>query len=609
MSAPELAQLELLAQVDELITRLSRWSQAESPWGPINYCQALIRRLLKRVETLRIRLEAPLVVATFGGTGTGKSTLVNALVGQECTRTGRQRPTTTRPILIVHSQTELEALGLPLEDFEIVRCDSPILRDIVIVDCPDPDTSETETAGSNLQLLHQLLPHCDVLVYTSTQQKYRSARVSEELGLAATGCRLLFVQTHADLDSDVREDWRRQLDEHYEVPDVFFVDSLRALTEQQAGHRPSGDFARLQDLLTTRLAASQRLQIRRANLIDLLHAAIEHCRTHLSTHWEPVKQLEVALEQQRQELIESMARQLRDELLVSRNLWERRLLSSVTQIWGFSPFSSVLRVYNGLGSLIASMTFFRARTSAQMALIGAIHGTRWLTQRQQEKDAEERWQRIGSFGLDDAALREAQLVVSGYVHAAGLDAALAESHSLDRLRHQAVRVEDQFLGDAGRRSDDIINRLAVKKSGFFVRTFYEILFLLFVGFVLFRIGRNFFYDSMFLGEPLLTVDFYLSAGVFFVLWSGVLVMAFTRRLQRGLKREIDRLAQELALGRLSQGLFPELEHCCREIRLQRERLDALALSTADIRNHIATAPGLGTQIKPRGEPVLATERS
>ena len=30
-------------------------------------------------------------------------------------------------------------------------------RDIVIIDCPDPDTSEAETAGSNIERLHRLL--------------------------------------------------------------------------------------------------------------------------------------------------------------------------------------------------------------------------------------------------------------------------------------------------------------------------------------------------------------------------------------------------------------------------------------------------------------------
>src|SRR5690606_22149522 len=138
--------------------------------------------------------------------------------------------------------------------------DAPVLRDLVVIDCPDPDTSETDAPGSNLERLRKLLPHCDVLIYTSTQQKYRSARVASELGQAATGCRLLFVQTHADRDDDVRDDWRTHLAEHFAVPEVFFVDSLRALEEQRGERRPSGEFGRLLDVLTTELAASERVR-------------------------------------------------------------------------------------------------------------------------------------------------------------------------------------------------------------------------------------------------------------------------------------------------------------------------------------------------------------
>ncbi len=600
MTTPELEQLTLFAQIDELMRRLSEFSAPDSTWDPLNQCRALIRRLLKRLEVVRIRLESPLIVAMFGGTGTGKSSLVNALVGLECTKTSRERPTTTQPVLIAHPLTELEPLRLPLDDFAIVRFEAPILRDIVIIDCPDPDTSETTNRGTNLERLHRLLPHCDVLIYTSTQQKYRSARVGVELGQAATGCRLLFVQTHADIDDDIRDDWRGFLEEHYEVPEVFFVDSLRAFSEQREGRRPSGDFGRLQDLLATGLAASERVQIRRANLLDLIHTALKHCSEELATNWPAIKRLQIVLDEQRLKLISTLSAQLRDELQQSQHLWERRLLGSVTQNWGLSPFSSVLRFYNGFGSFIASASLFRARSSAQVALIGALQGTRWLSTRRKERDAESQLDRISSFGLDDGLLRESQLVISGYLRDAHIDPELADDQTLDKLRHDAARLEDEFLGGASRQIDNIIADLAGRKAGMFTRIRYEFMFLTFVGFVLYRIGKNFFYDSnsFFVKPPeaILTPHFYVPAGVFFLLWSGLLVMMFTRKLRRGLKRKIDELADELAQSRLSPGLFPHLEQACQELERQRNKFDAISSTTIELRSQLAATPGLGSPV-------------
>lgn len=595
MSSPEVAQLEMLAQVDELVGRLARWAESESPWEPMEHCRALVRRLLTRVETLRVRLEAPLIVATFGGTGTGKSALVNALVGRECTTSGRQRPTTTKPVLIAHPQTELELLGLPLEEFEVVRADGPLLRDVVILDCPDPDTTEAETHGSNLARLHHLLPFCDVLLYTSTQQKYRSARVGDELSQAATGCRLVFVQTHAEMDEDIRDDWRRQLDGQYAVPDVFFVDSLRALREQQSGVRPTGDFRRLQELLSTELAASHRTQIRRANLIDLIQSVLDYCRDHLQKHAPELDQLAEILEDQQRKLVGTLTQKLSDELLTSRRLWERRLLGAVTEQWGFSPFSAVLRLYNGLGNLIASAGLFRARSSAQMALIGAVQGVRWLTSKQAELQAESRLEQAATFSLDDALLRESQLIVGGYVQQAHLDPQLLTGGNFDSLRNEAARVEGQFLGDAGRRVDEIITRLADRHAKWYVRAGYEVLLFALLAYIVGWPAHNFFYAHPVQGVTLIPSDFYIHAGVFFVLWSTVLVMFFTRRLRRGLVNEVTRLAGELALTRLATGLFPNLEAALVDLRVQRERLETLAATTAELRREISGGTFLGAQ--------------
>ena len=199
MSGSELAHLELLAEIDALVERLNRWAEAAPAWRPAEKCRALVRRLTDRAVSLRVRLDAPLVVATLGGTGTGKSALVNALLGAEVVQTGRSRPTTTRPTLICRPGVTPDMLDIDPSTVELIERDLPALRDLVVIDCPDADTTENEPAeepsrasqraASNLARLRAILPKCDVLLVTATQQKYRSARVADELAAAACGVR------------------------------------------------------------------------------------------------------------------------------------------------------------------------------------------------------------------------------------------------------------------------------------------------------------------------------------------------------------------------------------------------------------------------------------
>ena len=636
----ELAQLELLSNVDDLIARLSAWSAESSAWESVQREKRLVQRMLERLEPMRARVEAPLVVATFGGTGVGKSSLVNALVGAEVTVAGRQRPTTTVPYVIAHPQTDLSAFGLALAplapalwgeglgvrslsreeqtphpnplpakpgrgdktaerrdsgDLHVVRKETPLLRDIVLIDCPDPDTNETETAESNLARLHRLLPFCDVLLYVSTQQKYRSARVSDELLEAAKGCRIVFVQTHAELDEDICDDWRKQLAGRFEVNDLFFVDSKRALVEQQSNVRPTGEFGRLIDLLQRELSVAQRVRIRKANLLGLVHEVLGHAKTSLSQHAPLVAKLEQALADQRHRATERMANRLRDELLVSRGLWEQRLLGQVTQLWGYSPFASVLRLWHSQSSLLASFALTRARTTAQMALVGIVHGSRWLASSQQEHEAERRLEGLTSLGLSDAELREAQLVITGHAHAAKLERPASSASTLDALRHAASSVQNEFLTDAARRIDEIILQTAKRHSHWLVRAAYEVMFAELPLFLLYRIGRNFFYDTFVRTPPLpyLDTNFYIPAAMFLVLWAGLLVMSFTGRLRRGLTQHVNELACELASLKVGDGLFPDLEQHASDFTRERDHVESFAQTVDAIRDRFSDASNLG----------------
>lgn len=597
MTHDELTRLELLAEVDSLLADLDAWATRAPNWNTARQCQAIVRRLVERADTLRVRLDAPLVVATLGGTGTGKSTLVNALVGAEVTPAGKSRPTTRQPALICRPDITPELLGIEPTDVHLVQRDLPALRDLVIIDCPDPDTTEDDTAeGTNLARLRHLLPHCDVLLITSTQQKYRSGRVLEELAAAATGARLVFVQTHADVDADVRNDWRDVLAAEYQTGDIFFVDSLSALEDAREGVQPRGDFGRLVELLTCQLTGIAASRIRRANFLDLVDQTLSLCNQRIDDAIAAVDQLESGIAEQRARLSARLASKMREELLASRRQWEGRLLSEVAARWGFSPFSLVLRTYQGIGTLLSGAALFRMRTPAQMALWGAFEGARTWKRRRARKQAESAPSRAAAWCWDESDLRTAAIIVDGYAIEAGVP---REETQTAAVVNQAGEVSTQFVESASAELSGLISRLAARHTGWLTRLRYEVLFLAMLGLLLFRLGKNFFYDSWFAAEPVEVygLNFFVAAGFWLFLWCAILLWFFSGRLRRGLKGQIDDLAGHWATPPTIAGLFVDTEANCRAIHAFRQEGQHLADEVETLKSRIVQAePGLGQRI-------------
>jgi GTP-binding protein EngB required for normal cell division len=123
------------------------------------------------------------VVALAGATGSGKSSLFNALVGAEVARIGARRPTTSKPTAAVWGGTDagelLDWLQVDARHLVTAPAEEPragSLDGLVLLDLPDFDSREV---AHRLEA-ERVLELVDVFVWVTDPQKYADARLHDD---------------------------------------------------------------------------------------------------------------------------------------------------------------------------------------------------------------------------------------------------------------------------------------------------------------------------------------------------------------------------------------------------------------------------------------------
>jgi hypothetical protein len=129
--------------------------------------EGLAADLHRQAEALDV--DRPLLsIVLMGGTGVGKSTLLNALAGGAIAQASFTRPTTRDPVVYYHESIKPDRLPAELRNCRLAPHDRVALEHKIIVDTPDLDSNE----AANRERLKHVLPVADIVLYVGSQEKY-----------------------------------------------------------------------------------------------------------------------------------------------------------------------------------------------------------------------------------------------------------------------------------------------------------------------------------------------------------------------------------------------------------------------------------------------------
>ena len=161
---------------------------------------AAVRQIDDYIRPRLADLDAPLLAVVGGSTGSGKSTIVNALIGTPTTRVGVIRPTTRQPILVhspvdagwfasdrilpglarvrgtlsapgTHATAAGDAPAVSRINELMLLAHERVPQSLAIIDAPDIDS----VAAENRALATQLLAAADLWLFVTTANRYADA--------------------------------------------------------------------------------------------------------------------------------------------------------------------------------------------------------------------------------------------------------------------------------------------------------------------------------------------------------------------------------------------------------------------------------------------------
>ncbi len=503
--------------------------------------------------------ERPLVVGLFGGTGVGKSSLLNRLAGAEIARTGVVRPTSMEITAYLHNSVNLNALPDHFDpaSFSANRHSNDALADVMWVDMPDFDSDET----ANKDQVLQWLPHIDLLIYVVTPERYKDA-----------------------------EGWRMMLENSYRHAWLFVINKWDRADPVQyrdfVGLLEAGGFSSPQVYRT--VSTGQHDEDQFDAMVEVINSLSNHnVVKHLQERgWmQRLKRSQVQLQNHASLLASATSSSLTDSF---KRHWQEFEQSAIAHLDG--PFKNHSELFaeektNAVGSVLKSLTGKSSKTNIATSVAARTSvdslWDEWLTVRYQSTVQQFRLA-DGEHGVPNSVFGDVDIIGANEDAIASAEVHIVENTAgntnqlISRHLNQSVAAAIKSPGTPGQR--------LVAKSAFVLKIVLPLLALVWVawrvvnGFISGAEDRSAYVGLDFLVNGLLLAGLgWLIPFIVEKVFVPSLPDSIYRALHTGLKNGLQQIEQQVKIG-LDQISDQRTTHQSNCVELQ-QQIDKL-LSTA-----------------------------